>query len=87
VPEAPVFTGASITQHAGPTLFIADAANAVERSLLEACLERHLAGAAPGGAVDRIFLDLPTGRCVSGQRAIAQADRARQRLAGADPQR
>ena len=70
VPEAPVFTGASITQHAGPTLFIADAANAVERSLLETCLERHLAGAAPGGAVDRIFLDLPSGDGASAASAL-----------------
>ncbi|RPH97740.1 MAG: glycerol-3-phosphate 1-O-acyltransferase [Lysobacterales bacterium] len=61
VPEAPVFTGASITEHAGPILFIADAANAVERNLLEACLDRQLANAAPGGAADRLFLDLPTG--------------------------
>jgi glycerol-3-phosphate O-acyltransferase len=70
VPEAPVFTGASITEHAGTTLFIADAANAVERRLLETCLDRHLASAAPAGAVDRLFLDLPTGEGASAAGAL-----------------
>jgi glycerol-3-phosphate O-acyltransferase len=78
VPEAPVFTGASIAQHAGPTLFIADAANAVERRLLEACLERHLAGAVPAGAVERIFLNLPASD------GAAAAGALRSRLAAPD---
>jgi glycerol-3-phosphate O-acyltransferase len=64
VPEAPVFTGAPITRHLtrhlGPTLFIADAANALERRLLGACLDRHLAGAAAAETTDRVFLELST---------------------------
>jgi len=58
VPELPALAGNPLAGHSGPVLFIADAANRLERTLLDRCLDD--ASAVASGPCQRVFID--TGR-------------------------
>lgn len=58
VPDVPGFSAANIAAHDGPVLFIADAANGLERKLLESCLSAAGILTPNGPAAGQVFLDL-----------------------------
>jgi len=58
VPEAPAFDSSAISAHPGPMLFIADASNSLEKTLLARCLDQQGSARSPAAVREAVFLDL-----------------------------
>jgi len=72
VPEAPAFDSSAISGHPGPVLFIADAANSLEKTLLAGCLDRLGSSSPSVASRERVFLDLSRSSSTSAYDTLAK---------------